>query len=521
MQILRILILSILIITTPTLLATPPQVIKVRSKKLDKNFKKYERYHLVTYDQIISLIQEVESGKAEKKYKEKNLKRINRFLAYLAAEGSSSNSEDALALQADVEDLLGDDYAYAFAVNHDQIDPTLCKNWFSSSWKKTKSFVRNHKKEILIGAAIVVGTTILVIAIVAASSTGAAAALAGAAGAAAEAKNSENADIPTLLENAEECEILRAAVREHVAEFKEFIAEDIVIQTTDIEREPTFGEKARELGAFFAHEAFEEIADLASLMPQFSQELNDLGDKVIPGERSSDPYENYHNLVAQGHKMIDGIFSTELSDIYSEEAKAQKPLNEYVIGELPPPGSFSRGLKTSKLRKAVEAGKETTVIAEELGFTANEITQLEKAGKLEKAVADGLSEEAKAVSIERSKKVREALSKHSGMYMPEATVREIIHDAGIKTFPRPKGIPKNYRVKLSDKGAGMKYVHPRDSGTYVRIMPGKSHSDNLCQQRPYVNHRINGKSIDKYGNFVSNKSIEAHIPVEEFVFRGN
>ena len=60
-----------------------------------------------------------------------------------------------------------------------------------------------------------------------------------------------------------------------------------------------------------------------------------------------------------------------------------------------------------------------------------------------------------------------------------------------------EGTPKNHKVKLTDKPGGMKYVHLQDEGTYVRIMPGKVHSRNLCQQKPYVNQRINGRSLDK------------------------
>lgn len=65
----------------------------------------------------------------------------------------------------------------------------------------------------------------------------------------------------------------------------------------------------------------------------------------------------------------------------------------------------------------------------------------------------------------------------------------------------------------------MKYVHPVDEGTYVRVMPGKAHSPNPNQQKPYVNHRINGQSLDKYGNIVPNKSEGAHIPLEEFIYK--
>jgi hypothetical protein len=83
----------------------------------------------------------------------------------------------------------------------------------------------------------------------------------------------------------------------------------------------------------------------------------------------------------------------------------------------------------------------------------------------------------------------------------------------------PNGIPQNYVVSLSEKGAGMRYVDPANSGTFIRVMPGKLHSPYPHQQRPYVNQRVNGKSIDKHGNIVLNDSPEAHIPIEEFVYK--
>ncbi len=64
----------------------------------------------------------------------------------------------------------------------------------------------------------------------------------------------------------------------------------------------------------------------------------------------------------------------------------------------------------------------------------------------------------------------------------------------------------------------MEYKDPF-SDTTVRVMPGKSYSPNPCQQKPYVVYRKGKKAIDKFGNIVSPKSEEAHIPLEEFVFR--
>jgi tetratricopeptide (TPR) repeat protein len=122
-----------------------------------------------------------------------------------------------------------------------------------------------------------------------------------------------------------------------------------------------------------------------------------------------------------------------------------------------------------KVGEIVEMGKRTVNLGEELGFTAQEMGQLQKAGKLESAVSSAceyLSPEWKK-SFELFDKAQKFLKPYKG-FMPEPQARELIHQTGIKTFPRPSGIPENYRVKLSDNGAGMKYVHPTDEGTYTR-----------------------------------------------------
>ena len=65
----------------------------------------------------------------------------------------------------------------------------------------------------------------------------------------------------------------------------------------------------------------------------------------------------------------------------------------------------------------------------------------------------------------------------------------------------------------------MKYVHPTDEGTYVRIMPGKPHSPNPSQQKPYVTHLKNDAYLDKYGKKVGRDDPTAHIPLDEFIYR--
>ena len=128
-----------------------------------------------------------------------------------------------------------------------------------------------------------------------------------------------------------------------------------------------------------------------------------------------------------------------------------------------------------------------------------------------------LQEQAFWESNEKYKKARESLQPYRNEYLPENKIRELIQQAGLPTFPRPQGIPENFRVKLSDKG-GMEYVHPSNNHIRVRVMPGKPHSPNPLQQNPYVVYSKNGKAVDKLGNLVDLASPEAHIPINEFDF---
>jgi len=89
----------------------------------------------------------------------------------------------------------------------------------------------------------------------------------------------------------------------------------------------------------------------------------------------------------------------------------------------------------------------------------------------------------------------------------------------MKTFKRPKGIPENYVIRLTDKGGGMIYYQPTNPHLSVRIMPGKPHSQNYYQQKPYVIQMKDGKALDKLGNIVLKDSPEAHIPLKEFIYR--
>jgi|GEM_PF-1126018 len=426
MRLLKLCIYLLLLVTTPTLLAVPTHAVASTSKfpsgKLNKNFKKEKRYQSATYDEILVLLDEIESGKAEKKYSSKDLKRINKYLAYLAEKGMTPGVTETTTLRSDIACLLNNHkslshYDTCFIEN---LDIIAAKSWFSSGWKNTKNFTKKHKKAIIIGAVIVVATAAIVIS-VGTASPGAVSAIAGAAGAGGSSiapDQSQDTSTEPKLENniteqvnafketlatypllepttadshsleetgrllgpifAHDAPIVKATVDEHVASFREFLAEDAATQQTASSKrwdELSFGEKAREMGASFTHQALEEVSDLVKVVPELCEEIKELGTKFLPdslappsGLEMANPMENYEYLATKGHEIIDKAFSTDQAHLFTAEAKANNMMNDFAIGVIPVPGiiykngtinvnNFSRLGKVSDRAGYTKAGR--------------------------------------------------------------------------------------------------------------------------------------------------------------------
>ncbi len=181
----------------------------------------------------------------------------------------------------------------------------------------------------------------------------------------------------------------------------------------------------------------------------------------------------------------------------------------------------ARSGKSIEVGHIFNKGRDTLFLGEELGISIPEMARLKKAAKLDEILKRKMRHLSFSdrESLYFFRKAEKSLSRYKG-FRPESEVRKLIHNEGICTFPRPAGIPKDYRVKLSKDGAGIKYVHPKHEQTYVRVMPGKPHSQWTSQRRPYVVVMKNGDTLDNAGNIVMAASPEAHIPIEEFVFTG-
>jgi len=546
-----------LILMLPSFILYPQAHIPAVAVPAQENIEKQPGE--MRFDDIINLINTIEDGALEQNCSPDELERINCFLAALAKEGIiPDDEENESVLENDIQKLISEEdrpYEYildresgyniisaAFLKNSPSLrfgrnsgEVVLCKSWASKRWKHTRHFVKKHKKAILIGAAIVVAATVVVCAVAAVSAASAAAAAASqkneksSSGSNAEEQAPPADDAAPSLDTANEAPIVKEVIDEKVSSFKEHVADDVVLESLAYSKDPAFGDKTREIGSLLAHETLDGIAEMAAVVPGLFEEIKEFGGKILPeisGEQNpllqGSPKENYDRLVSDWHQKIDQAFATDQAALYSPEAKATGDL---TLGILPPPGSFLKGINAGRFQEIISAGQDTAVLADELGFSAREIARLQQSGSLERAVGATyeaiVNDRAMLESCERFKVAKEFLKPYQGQYLSETQARELIHQCGIRTFPRPAGIPENFRVKLTGKGAGILYVHPKNDHISVRVMPGKPHSPFPHQRSPYVVHRKHGDTLDKFGNIVASESPEAHIPYSEFIYMGD
>jgi len=364
-QYIRQFICLILLITTPTGFIYPQDYSVGFCYKEISQRSPIKDLSLLTYDEILDLMDEIEFGGLEERCSFEELENINRFLATLAIEGAEDNNSD---LRDDAVDLITarsgyqnahllDDQSYIIhpLVFYGDSNIILCKSF----WKKTKDFVKKHKKEIIIGAVIVVAVVVVVtVAVVATSAATASTAAAAAAGAASACENKQEPQKEHNLEpekeeekpaieqlpvsmSVEQVNLLKQELHEHLEPIKELAIE---------EYESSFRERAREFGAHLTHEALDSISDLASLGPQLQQELVDLSVRIFPEsmifEDMRNPIGNYQASIARGHEKIDQIFSTNQAEYHTEEARAARGEN-ITRCEMPLPGNFSSAFKTA------------------------------------------------------------------------------------------------------------------------------------------------------------------------------
>jgi hypothetical protein len=139
-----------------------------------------------SYDDVLELIDDIENGDLGQ-HSPEELGRMNQFIAILAKAGILPHESDyeVAALNQDIHSLLGQSSDIGYTPNgqwhaipgvfYGDSPAILCRSWVKKAWDSTREFVKKHKKQIIIGAAVVVAVAATITVVVLTCGTGSAA----------------------------------------------------------------------------------------------------------------------------------------------------------------------------------------------------------------------------------------------------------------------------------------------------------------------------------------------------------
>jgi len=354
-----------------------------------------------TFNQILTFIDQFDEDNLEEKHSPEELREMTHFLVNLAIQGTLPGESGEEPIIEDIQELMSErllsfNSSFPLFKNEDlaflssEKEWILCSGSHKKNWNKVQKFFKKHKKAIIVGTVVIVAAAAVVYTIATSSATGGAAAASGAAAAGIASKGSKpHENVVATLDLTDETPQLQETLEEHITAFKELIVEENLFPETSLL------EKARELGAFLAHEAVDGVSEIAYLFPKLNEEIKEIGKKALPStnlsnEFQGDSLKNYEDSISKIHEKIDQAFAVDLREIYSPKPKPK----DLVTGEIPPPcellspGRISQGIRINRFKEIVLTNEEAAIIAEELGFSSHEIIELEKAGSLQKTVVD-------------------------------------------------------------------------------------------------------------------------------------
>lgn len=301
-----------------------------------------------TYDEIMQMLDDLESGELERRYPPEQLERVNEYLATLAREGILPNEfDEETDLEEDSYDLLyGEDSGFQLArylesSSDYMIIPAVLNGYsgynivqcgkISKAWKKTKKFCKKHKKSIIIGAVVVVAVAAVTVAVVVATSASAASA-AGAAGAAgvavsgsgsssgsskSESNRSSSSTSSGSQTSSSTAPTFQGAMEDQVTSFKEHLAGENFFQPSGVGQDLSIEETGRVAGSLFAHDSFNHFNNQISNYPQLSEELRSISlhpDFALPSGATDNP-------IGFGHNEIDSRFSSNSGSLFSDPSR--------------------------------------------------------------------------------------------------------------------------------------------------------------------------------------------------------
>lgn len=346
---------SALLVTTPTLMAYPANEFpKIVDNQVNHQPIQIPDLRTLSYDEVVDLLSKIESDSFDERYSEDELDQINQFISLLAMDGATEDEkpemEHAVASLFRKDDIqyavfnpsVGYTIKPAIYIEGAQ-DFVLCKSWFKKQWDQTRSFVKKHKKAIIIGAIVVVAVAVVVVAAVAISSSAASAAAAAAGGAVAGAEDSTGTPTGSSSSTHEKKghsepketssnDTLASSLQTQVSEFKEKIAQEqfaAVSESNGISME----ENGRIIGSLFAHKAVDSLTNSFAQNPTLVTELKDFGfnsQYPTPGWLQTYPYSSTIML----HPSTDLAFSTDYTTSYAGNFGDLSAMSYQVRGDL-------------------------------------------------------------------------------------------------------------------------------------------------------------------------------------------
>ncbi|MDN3507284.1 MAG: hypothetical protein P0S94_00005, partial [Simkaniaceae bacterium] len=236
----------------------------------------------------------------------------------------------------------------------------------------------------------------------------------------------------------------------------------------------SLSDKTKDYCSYFMHSLIDEISEYLSLYPAVLDQAKKIAQHPLTGGMLSqldwDAYgkctDSYESSRTNSHAYIDKAFNTNYAKNFTENSDLENLLKlgnipNKTIGVMPPPGQIGSLARCSlnTIKKIFNTGKQTKNIASYLGLTKKEITTLAKSGKLRPHISetiDHIYRDSKHLeSLNRFNRAKPIYKQYSKKPFPEPFIRDTIERLGIRTYPRPKGIPNNYITKFSKKVGGI------------------------------------------------------------------
>lgn len=331
MKIVSKIIHSILLVTTPTVIACPAGEHSQLTVPTHHRAFQLPDLRTLSYDEVVELLALIESDSFEDTYSADELDQINQFISFLAMEGVTDDEKidmttatASLFRQSDFQYALAMDGEFGYQVTpaiyiQGNQDILLCKSWIKKQCKHTKSFVKKHKKAIIIGAIVVVAVTVVAVTAVAISSSAAATAassgLASAGGAAGAAGSKKDRKSSSESSHTSPSESLASSLHEQVSSFKETIAKE-QFAAAPVANGISIEENGRIVGSLFAHKTIDNITTSFNQNAFSANELRDFGANFrypTPTWLQTSP----DSFAIAPHPTTDRAFSTDYTATYA------------------------------------------------------------------------------------------------------------------------------------------------------------------------------------------------------------